>query len=80
MVFFARAALHCVPGSQPQSSWEQLRANLHPATRKPRVSGAPGLRRKEDSFFFWCDMERLKPRPDTCVMDRSAWEKGRSLF
>jgi len=30
-----------------QTCREQLRADLHPATRKPRVSGTPGLRRKE---------------------------------
>jgi hypothetical protein len=29
-----------------------LRDDLHPATRKPRVSGAAGLRRKESSSLY----------------------------
>jgi len=38
--------------SKPKSgSWEQLRANLHPSTRKSRVPGAPSLRRKEMFLF-----------------------------
>jgi hypothetical protein len=46
-MFFARASLHLFPESQMRAFWEQLRANLHPSTRKSRVPGAPSLRRKE---------------------------------
>jgi hypothetical protein len=48
-MFCARSAA-LRPSSQNRGCREQLRADLHPATRKPRVSGTPGLRRKE--MFF----------------------------
>ena len=47
-------ALRCIASqSKPKTQlpWEQLRASLHPTTRKSRVPGAPGLRRKE---VFFC--------------------------
>jgi hypothetical protein len=45
-----RAPLRCVPASQNQACWEQLRANLYPIKPRTGSPGTPSLRRKEKLF------------------------------
>ena len=42
--------MHCVPARQPRACWEHLRAGLHPTEPKTGSSGAPGLRRKDETI------------------------------
>jgi len=49
--FFARAPMHCVPAMpKAPACWEHLRAGLHPTEPKTGSSGAPGLRRKDETL------------------------------